>query len=73
MKNDDMIELEGLVTELLPNSTFFVDIGNSHIVLAYISNKLQDNFPRIQYGDKVMVQMSPYDMTRARILKLCQR
>ena len=62
-----MIELEGVVTESLPNTTFNVDIGNSHIILAHISGKLRMNFIRILPGDKVTVQMSPYDLTRGRI------
>ena len=62
-----MIELEGVVTESLPNTTFHVDIGNGHIILAYISGKLRMNFIRILPGDKVTVQMSPYDLTRGRI------
>ena len=67
MAKDDMIELEGVVTESLPNTTFHVDIGNGHIILAQISGKLRMNFIRILPGDKVTVQMSPYDLTRGRI------
>ena len=67
MAKDDMIELEGIVTESLPNTTFQVDIGNGHIILAHISGKLRMNFIRILPGDKVTVQMSPYDLTRGRI------
>ena len=67
MAKDDMIELEGGVTESLPNTTFHVDIGNGHIFLAHISGKLRMNFIRILPGDKVTVQMSPYDLTRGRI------
>ena len=62
-----MIEVEGVVTESLPNTTFHVDIGNGHIILAHISGKLRMNFIRILPGDKVTVQMSPYDVTRGRI------
>lgn len=62
-----MIELEGTVVESLPNTTFRVDIGNGHIILAHISGKLRMNFIRILPGDKVTVQMSPYDLTRGRI------
>lgn len=64
---DDVIELEGTVVESLPNTTFRVDIGNGHIILAHISGKLRMNFIRILPGDKVTVQMSPYDLTRGRI------
>ena len=67
MAKSDMIELEGIVTESLPNTTFHVDIGNGHIILAHISGKLRMNFIRILPGDKVTVQMSPYDLTRGRI------
>ena len=64
MAKSDMIELEGIVTESLPNTTFHVDIGNGHIILAHISGKLRMNFIRILPGDKVTVQMSPYDLTK---------
>ena len=67
MPKDDMIELEGVVIEALPNTTFKVDIGNGHIIQAHISGKLRMNFIRILPGDKVTVQMSPYDLTRGRI------
>ena len=67
MAKYDMIELEGVVVESLPNTTFRVDIGNGHIILAHISGKLRMNFIRILPGDKVTVQMSPYDLTRGRI------
>ena len=67
MAKDDMIEVEGTVVESLPNPTFRVDIGNGHIILAHISGKLRMNFIRILPGDKVTVQMSPYDLTRGRI------
>jgi translation initiation factor IF-1 len=62
-----MIEVEGTVLESLPNTTFRVDIGNGHVILAHISGKLRMNFIRILPGDKVTVQMSPYDLTRGRI------
>ena len=62
MAKDDVIELEGTVVE------FQVDIGKGHIILAHISGKLRMNFIRILPGDKVTVQMSPYDVTRGRIV-----
>ena len=62
-----MIEVEGVVTESLPNTTFHVDIGNGHIILAHISGKLRMNFIRILPGDRVKVELSPYDLTRGRI------
>ena len=68
MSKDDVIELEGTVVESLPNTTFRVDIGNGHIIMAHISGKLRMNFIRILPGDKVTVQMSPYDVTRGRIV-----
>ncbi len=67
MAKDDMIEVEGTVVESLPNTTFRVDIGSGHIILAHISGKLRMNYIRILPGDKVTVQMSPYDLTRGRI------
>ena len=67
MTKSDMIEVEGVVVESLPNTTFQVDIGNGHTILAHISGKLRMNFIRILPGDKVTVEMSPYDLTRGRI------
>ena len=67
MAKSDMIEVEGVVVESLPNTTFQVDIGNGHTILAHISGKLRMNFLRILPGDKVTVEMSPYDLTRGRI------
>ena len=67
MAKSDMIEVEGVVVESLPNTTFQVDIGNGHMILANISGKLRMNFIRILPGDKVTVEMSPYDLTRGRI------
>ena len=67
MAKSDMIEVEGVVVEAMPNTTFQVDIGNGHTILAHISGKLRMNFIRILPGDKVTVEMSPYDLTRGRI------
>ena len=67
LAKSDMIEVEGVVVESLPNTTFQVDIGNGHMILAHISGKLRMNFIRILPGDKVTVEMSPYDLTRGRI------
>ncbi|MDR0381862.1 MAG: translation initiation factor IF-1 [Oscillospiraceae bacterium] len=67
MAKDDMIEAEGIVLDALPNAMFSVDIGNGHKILAHISGKLRMNFIRILPGDKVTVQMSPYDLSRGRI------
>ena len=67
MAKSDMIEVEGTVVEAMPNTTFQVDIGNGHTILAHLSGKLRMNFIRILPGDKVTVEMSPYDLTRGRI------
>ena len=67
MAKDDVIELEGTVVEALPNAMFQVELPNGHKILAHISGKLHMNFIRILPGDKVTVQMSPYDLTRGRI------
>ena len=67
MAKDDLIEIEDIVTYNLPNAMFKVDIGNGRTILATISGKLRMNFIKILPGDKVTVQMSPYDLTRGRI------
>ena len=67
MAKDDVIEIEGIVTDALPNAMFKVDISNGHTILAHISGKLRMNFIKILPGDKVTVQMSPYDLTQGRI------
>ena len=67
MSKEDVIELEGVVTEALPNATFRVELANGHKILAQISGKLRMNYVRIVPGDKVTVEMSPYDLTKGRI------
>lgn len=67
MAKEDNIELEGLVVETLPNTTFKVKLENDHIITAYISGKMRKNYIRILTGDKVKVEMSPYDLTKGRI------
>ena len=67
MSKSDMIELEGVVTEALPNAMFKVQIDGGHVILATISGKLRMNFIRILPGDKVQIEMSPYDLTKGRI------
>ena len=67
MAKEDMIEVEGTVIEALPNAMFQVEITGGHKVLAHISGKLRMNFIKILPGDKVTLQMSPYDLTRGRI------
>ena len=67
MSKNDVIEVEGTVLEKLPNATFKVELENGHQILAHISGKLRMNFIRIIPGDKVMIEMSPYDLTKGRI------
>ena len=67
MPKDDVIEFEGTVIEALPNTVFKVQLPNGHIVTAHISGKLRMNYIRILPGDKVTVEMSPYDLTKGRI------
>ena len=67
MAKDDVIELEGIVTDALPNAMFKVNIGGGHMILAHNSGKLRMNYIKILPGDKVTVQMSPYDLTQGRI------
>ena len=67
MAKEDLIELEGKVVETLPNTTFKVELENGHQILATMSGKLRMNYIKILTGDKVKVQMSPYDLNRGRI------
>jgi len=67
LAKDDVIEVEGIVTEALPNTNFKVQLENGHIVLAHISGKLRMNYIKILPGDKVKIELSPYDLTRGRI------
>ena len=67
MSKEDVIEVEGTVTEALPNATFKVELANGHIILAHVSGKLRMNYIRIVPGDKVTVEMSPYDLSKGRI------
>ena len=67
MAKDDVLELEGSVVETLPNAMFKVELENGHQILAHISGKLRMNFIKILPGDKVKIEMSPYDLTRGRI------
>ncbi len=67
MAKDDVIEVEGTVLEALPNAMFQVELQNGHKVLAHISGKLRMNFIRILPGDKVTIELSPYDLSRGRI------
>jgi translation initiation factor IF-1 len=67
MAKDDVIEVEGTVLETLPNAMFKVELENGHNVLAHVSGKIRMHFIRILPGDKVTVELSPYDLTRGRI------
>ena len=67
MSKEDVIEIEGVVVEKLPNAMFKVELENGHQGLAHISGKLRKNFIRILPGDKVTMEMSPYDLTKGRI------
>ena len=67
MSKKDVIEVEGTVVEPLPNAMFRVELENGHKVLAHVSGKIRMNFIRILPGDKVLVELSPYDLTRGRI------
>ena len=68
MSKADVIEVEGTVLEKLPNAMFRVELEKKHVVLAHISGKLRMNFIRILPGDKVTVEMSPYDLSKGRII-----
>ena len=67
MAKEDVIEVEGVVVDALPNTHFKVELENGHIILAHISGKLRMNYIRILPGDKVTVELSPYDHTKSRI------
>ncbi len=67
MSKDDVLEVEGTILEALPNAQFKVELTNGHQILAHISGKLRMNYIRILPGDKVTVEMSPYDLTKGRI------
>jgi len=67
MAKKEAIEVEGVVSEALPNATFMVKLANGHTVLAHISGKIRVHYIRVLPGDKVLVELSPYDLTRGRI------
>jgi translation initiation factor IF-1 len=67
MLKEDMIELEGTVMEALPNAMFRVNLPNGHSVLAHLAGKMRKHFIKVLPGDKVKVELSPYDLTRGRI------
>ncbi len=68
MSKSDVIEIEGRVVEKLPNAMFKVELENGHVVLAHISGKLRMNYIRILPGDKVTMELSPYDLSKGRII-----
>ena len=67
MAKEDVLELEGKVVEAMPNAVFKVELENGHVVVAHLAGKLRMNFIRILPGDKVKLEMSPYDLTKGRI------
>ncbi|MBS7403746.1 MAG: translation initiation factor IF-1 [Eubacteriales bacterium] len=67
MSKEDVIEFEGEVVEVLPNTTFLVKLSNGHVITAYISGRLRMHYIKILEGDKVKIEMSPYDLTKGRI------
>ena len=67
MSKSDVIEVEGKVLEALPNAMFQVELDNGHVVLAHVSGKIRMNFIRILPGDKVTIELTPYDLSRGRI------
>jgi translation initiation factor IF-1 len=67
MAKEDAIEVEGIVQEALPNAMFMVKLENGHTILGHISGKMRKHYIRILPGDKVKVELSPYDLTRGRI------
>lgn len=68
MPKEDLIEFEGVVTELLPNATFKVTLNNNHVIIAHTSGRMRKNRIRVLVGDKVAVEMTPYDLEKGRII-----
>lgn len=68
MAKDDVIEFDGEVIDTLPNTTFRVKLENGHVIIAHISGKMRKNYIRILTGDKVKVEMTPYDLSKGRIV-----
>ena len=68
MAKEEAVQVEGTVVESLPNAMFRVELTNQHLVMAHVSGKMRMNFIRILPGDKVMLELSPYDLTRGRII-----
>ncbi|HCU66846.1 MAG TPA: translation initiation factor IF-1 [Rheinheimera sp.] len=68
MAKEDVIEMQGTILDTLPNTMFRVELENGHVVIAHISGKMRKNYIRILTGDKVTVEMTPYDLTKGRIV-----
>ncbi len=68
MSKEDSIEMQGTILETLPNTMFRVELENGHVVIAHISGKMRKNYIRILTGDKVTVQLTPYDLSKCRIV-----
>jgi translation initiation factor IF-1 len=68
MAKEDVIEMEGVVKETLPNTMFRVELDNGHVITAHISGKMRKHYIRILTGDRVKVEMTPYDLTKGRIV-----
>jgi len=69
MKKDDVVKIDGVVQETLPNAMFKVQVEGGHVVLGHVSGKMRMNYIRILPGDKVALELSPYDLTRGRIVR----
>ena len=69
MKKDDVVKIDGVVKETLPNAMFKVEIEGGHVILGHVSGKMRMNYIRILPGDKVGMELSPYDLTRGRIVR----
>lgn len=67
-KDKELVKVEGVVEETLPNTTFKIKLDNGHIILAHISGRMRVNYIRLLTGDRVLVEMSPYDLTKGRIV-----
>lgn len=67
MAKEDVIEMDGTITETLPNTMFLVELENGHVITAYISGKIRKHYIRVLTGDKVTVEMTPYDLSKGRI------
>lgn len=68
-KDKELVKVEGVVEENLPNTTFKVRLANNHVILAHISGRMRVNYIRLLTGDRVLVEMSPYDLTKGRIVQ----